>query len=138
MATTFGRKARLRGHRSGAIFGRRWKFRFERRHSVDSVGGHTQSSEISSGARCAVSALIASYFGTTKVHVVVDSTVFTDGVHTHTFEDTRDYLDEVFWARIYAGLHFYHSLHDGSELGSNIAEELFRNHFRLQHDNPQR
>ena len=81
----------------------------------------------------AVSTLVAGYFGATRVHVVVDSTAFQDGVHAHTFEDTRDWLDEVFWARMYAGFHYYRSLKDGVELGETIARELLRNHFRQQH-----
>ena len=80
-----------------------------------------------------VSTLIAGYFGTTRVHVVVDSTAFQDGMHTHTFEDTRDLMDEVFWARIYAGFHYYHSLEDGRQLGATIAREILRDHFRQQH-----
>jgi hypothetical protein len=80
----------------------------------------------------AVSTLLAGYFGTTKIHFVTDSTAFQDGVHTHTFEDSRDLIDEVFWARIYAGFHYHHSLQDGKELGTTIARELLRNHFRLQ------
>ena len=42
--------------------------------------------------------MIASFFGTTRVHVQTDSKAFTDGVHEHDFQDTRDLLDEVFWA----------------------------------------
>jgi len=57
----------------------------------------------------AVMPLVASFFGTTRVHVVTDSKAFTYSVHQHTFEDTRDMVDEVFWARIYAGFHFHHS-----------------------------
>lgn len=60
----------------------------------------------------AVSSLIKDYFGTPRVHIVVDSLAFTDGVHTHTFEDTHDLFEEVFWARIYAGFHYHHSLED--------------------------
>src|SRR5262252_855704 len=52
-----------------------------------------------------VSDLIEDFFKTSKVHIVVDSLVFTDGVHTHSFEDTHDLLDEVLWARILAGFH---------------------------------
>ncbi len=77
----------------------------------------------------AVTTLIADYFGTTKVNVVVDSKAFTT-VHTHTFADTRDLMDEVFWARIYAGFHFYHSLEDGRQLGQSVAKQLFHNYFR--------
>jgi hypothetical protein len=58
--------------------------------------------------------------------------VFTDSVHQHVFEDTRDLLDEVFWARIYAGFHFHHSLEVGSTLGGNVANEVAQ-HFRPRH-----
>src|SRR3954453_13209642 len=36
--------------------------------------------------------------GTRKVHVEVNSTVFSNGVHTHTFENTADWLNEVYRA----------------------------------------
>jgi hypothetical protein len=78
----------------------------------------------------AVSTLIASFFGTTRVHVQTDSQAFTDGLHTHNFQDTRDLLDEVFWARIYAGFHYHHSLEVGSQLGESVAQQLVRNYFR--------
>jgi len=84
----------------------------------------------------AVTTAIAGYFGTTKVHVVTDSTAFTDGLHTHIFEDTRDFMDEVFWARIYAGFHYHHSLEDGRQLGQSVAQEVLAYHFRPRHDNP--
>jgi len=77
-----------------------------------------------------VSTLIADFFGTTRVTVAVDSKAFTDGLHTHTFLDTRDLMDEVFWARIYAGFHFYHSLEVGRQLGESVAGQVLRNHFR--------
>ncbi len=78
----------------------------------------------------AVTTLIADYFGTTKVKLVVDSKAFGTTVHTHTFDDTRDLMDEVFWARIYAGFHFYHSLEDGRQLGQSVARQLFHHYFR--------
>ncbi|MBZ5619646.1 MAG: vanadium-dependent haloperoxidase [Acidobacteriia bacterium] len=78
----------------------------------------------------AVAPLIASFFGTTRVNVLVDSKAFTDGAHQHTFKDTRDLMDEVFWARIYAGFHYYHSLEAGRQLGETVAQELVRNYFR--------
>ncbi len=81
----------------------------------------------------AVSSLVADFFGTRKVHVVVTSTVFSDGVHTHTFENTGDWLNEVYWARIFAGFHFNHSLQDGAALGRQVAAQLFANHFGLEH-----
>ncbi|HME06395.1 MAG TPA: hypothetical protein VKG25_05065 [Bryobacteraceae bacterium] len=77
-----------------------------------------------------VSSLIADFFGTTRVTVAIDSKAFTDGLHQHTFTDTRDLMDEVFWARIYAGFHFYHSLDAGRQLGQSVAGQVVRNHFR--------
>lgn len=80
------------------------------------------------------SSLVEDYFGTRKVHVVVDNTTtFSDGVHTHTFESTADWLDEVYWARILAGLHFHHSMEDGAALGKRVAAQVFGNHFRRRH-----
>jgi len=81
----------------------------------------------------AVSSLVADFFGTRKVHVVVTSTAFSDGVHTHTFENTGDWLNEIYWARIFAGFHFNHSLQDGEALGRQVASQLFANHFGLEH-----
>jgi hypothetical protein len=77
-----------------------------------------------------VSTLIADFFGTTRVTVAIDSKAFTDGLHQHTFTDTRDLMDEVFWARIYAGFNFYHSLEAGRQLGQSVASQVVRNHFR--------
>jgi hypothetical protein len=81
-------------------------------------------------ATSALSRLVADFFGTQKVHVVVDSLAFTDGVHTHTFENTNNWLEEVFWARIYSGFHFEHSLRDGVELGRRVSQQLFENNFQ--------
>jgi len=83
----------------------------------------------------AVSSLISDYFGTQKVHVVADSLAFSDGVHTHMFEDTRELFHEVFWARIYAGFHYHHSLEDGGRLGRKVSKQLFGTHFRALVDN---
>jgi hypothetical protein len=82
----------------------------------------------------AVSHLIADYFGKSKVHIVVDSLAFSDGVHTHTFEDTHDLFDEVFWARIYAGFHYHHSLEDGGRLGRRVSKQLVGGYFRSLRD----
>jgi hypothetical protein len=80
----------------------------------------------------AVSSVIAGVFGATRVHILVDSKAFTDGVHQHTFENTADLMDEVFWARIYAGFHYHHSLEVGQQLGEAVAQQLLRHYFRRQ------
>jgi hypothetical protein len=77
----------------------------------------------------AVSNLIRGYFHTSRVHIIVDSLAFNDGIHTHTFEDTRDLFEEVFHARIYAGFHYRHSLEDGGTLGRKVSRQLLRGHF---------
>jgi hypothetical protein len=77
-----------------------------------------------------VSDLIKDYFGTSRVRIVVDSLAFTDGVHTHTFENTHDLFKEVFWARIYAGFHYHHSLEDGGRLGRKVSKQLIHESFR--------
>ncbi|MBV8729324.1 MAG: vanadium-dependent haloperoxidase, partial [Acidobacteriia bacterium] len=77
----------------------------------------------------ALTSLVADYFHTRKVHVVTTSSVFSDGVHTHTFEDVGDWLNEIYWARIFAGFHFNHSMQDGIELGRQVAHQLVQNHF---------
>jgi hypothetical protein len=80
------------------------------------------------------SRLVEDFFGTRKVHVVVDNTTtFSDGVHMHTFDNTGDWLEEVYWARILGGLHFHHSLEDGRTLGQQVAAQVFQNHFRRRH-----
>ena len=78
----------------------------------------------------AVSNLIRGYFKTPKVHIVVDSLAFSDGIHTHTFEDTNALFREVFHARIFAGFHYRHSLEAGGNLGRRVAQQLLREHFR--------
>jgi hypothetical protein len=80
------------------------------------------------------SSLVEDFFGTRKVHVVVDNnTTFSDGVHTHNFDSTADWFEEVYWARILAGLHFHHSMEDGGALGRQVAAQVFENHFRPKH-----
>jgi hypothetical protein len=78
----------------------------------------------------AVSSVIANFFGTARVHILVDSKSFSDGVHQHTFQNTTDLMDEVFWARIYAGFHYHHSLEVGRQLGETVAQQLARHYFR--------
>ncbi|MFL6446470.1 MAG: vanadium-dependent haloperoxidase [Bryobacteraceae bacterium] len=90
---------------------------------------------------CATSAFsnsVKNFFGTPKVHVVVDSVIFKDGVHTHSFEDTREWADEVFWARIFVGFHFIHSLRDGTTLGEQVSRRVNRTAFQSVRRTPDR
>ena len=84
----------------------------------------------------AVTSILAGYFGTTSLPVTMDSLAFQDGLHTHTFSDTREWMDEVFWARMYAGFHYHRSLEDGGSLGNAVALDLLENHFVRQRPAP--
>lgn len=86
----------------------------------------------------AISDLIEGSFGTPNVRIVADSLAFGDGVHTHTFEHTNDLFDEVYWARIYAGFHFQHSLEDGGILGRHVSRQLLCKHFQRLGDSEDR
>jgi hypothetical protein len=68
------------------------------------------------------------------VPLTADSLAFQDGTHTHNFGDTRDLMDEVFWARMYTGFHYYRSMEDGRQLGITVARELLKSHFRSRRD----
>lgn len=81
-----------------------------------------------------VSQMFVEYFGTTKVHFVVDS----PGFNAHNFEDTNDFLNEVRWARIYAGFHYFTSVMDGGELGQKVAKHVARKYFRTWDDDRDR
>jgi hypothetical protein len=98
--------------------------------SLGTTPNHPEYPAAHGCATGAATTLVASFFGTTRVHVVTDSLAFTDGTHQHVFEDTRDWMDEVFWARMYAGFHFYHSLEAGRQLGETVAQGVARHHFR--------
>ena len=40
----------------------------------------------------------------------------------------------AFWARIYSGFHFHHSLQDGVELGRRVSRQLFENNFQCNRE----
>jgi len=81
----------------------------------------------------ALASVIEGYFGTPNVHFVIDSLAFTPA-HTHVFDNIRDLPEEVFWARIYTGFHYYNSLKDGAALGQGVARQLLKNNFRPRND----
>jgi hypothetical protein len=67
------------------------------------------------------------FFKTSKVTLVVTSSVTNT---THTFLDTKDWVTEVEYARIYAGFHYQHSVVEGALLGRKVAEEVSKNFFQ--------
>ena len=79
----------------------------------------------------AVAAVLAGYFGTSRVTFSVDSKV-TNSVHT--FTSTDQLMSEVEDARIYAGFHYHHSVVEGKILGTKVAHQLLRRYFRRVDD----
>jgi hypothetical protein len=71
--------------------------------------------------------IIAGFFGTDKVHLVLTSLVTQT---THTFDNTNDLVEEVSNARVYAGFHFRHSVNDGGTLGHKVAARVLKKFFR--------
>jgi hypothetical protein len=91
----------------------------------------------------AASKIVASYFGTSDValHVTATYAVPTalgGGTITATrdFSSTKDLLREVQAARIYGGMHFHHSIVQGTVLGQKVARQLVNKYFQpLKCDN---
>jgi hypothetical protein len=74
----------------------------------------------------AVADSLQQYFGKSHFTFIVSSTV-TNTVHE--LHSTRELEQEVEWARLYAGIHFHHSVVQGEELGHQVAQQAFRKFF---------
>jgi hypothetical protein len=85
----------------------------------------------------AVTSVLASYFGTPNLFLRVTATysipVALGGgtqTATRTFNSTKALLREVQEARIYGGMHFHHSIIQGTVLGQKVARQLVNNYFQ--------
>lgn len=85
----------------------------------------------------AVSSIVAAYFGTPNLtlHVTATYTIplaLGGGsvTVTRSYSSTGDLLHEVQAARIYGGMHFHHSVVQGTVLGQKIANQLVNNYFQ--------
>jgi hypothetical protein len=77
----------------------------------------------------AVANSLQQYFGGSHFTFIVSSTV----THTvHEIRSTRELEQEVEWARIYAGIHYHHSVVQGEELGRKVARQAFRKFFAAE------
>jgi hypothetical protein len=77
--------------------------------------------EYTSGHACfsmAVTNALAFSLGTDEIPFTMDSLVTGT---THSFARLSDSLAEVMEARIWSGLHFRHSMDDGSQIGSDAS-----------------
>jgi PAP2 superfamily len=77
----------------------------------------------------AVADSLKQYFGTPRFTFIVSSTV-TNTVHE--IHSTRELEQEVKEARVYAGIHFHHSVVQGADLGRKVARQAFREFFEVE------
>lgn len=85
----------------------------------------------------AVSKIVASYFGTSDVALHITATYAVPAAlgggtitATRDFNSTTDLLREVQAARIYGGMHFHHSILQGTVLGQKVARQLANKYFK--------
>jgi hypothetical protein len=73
---------------------------------------------------------LENFFGTPNVKFSVSSAA----THTtHTYYNVGQLETEAYWARIYAGFHYRHSLDEGFKLGHRVAKQLNQNFFQPRH-----
>src|SRR5581483_7646008 len=86
--------------------------------------------EFSAAHGCATGAIagtLENFFGTPNVKFSVNSAA----THTtHTYKNLGQLEAEAYWARIYAGFHYRHSLDEGFKLGHRVAKQLNQNFFQ--------
>jgi len=81
----------------------------------------------------ALTDIVGRYFGTRKLSwtMTADKTAVPQLVQTErTYRNLRAILSESGNARIWAGLHWRHSIHDGDQIGNAVAQRVFENYFR--------
>jgi hypothetical protein len=75
----------------------------------------------------AIAKTLENFFGTPNVKFSVNSAA----THTtHTYYNVGQLETEAYWARIYAGFHYRHSLDEGFKLGHRVAKQLNQNFFQ--------
>jgi hypothetical protein len=84
----------------------------------------------------ALTEIVAKYFRTRDVlwTITADKTAVPQLVKTQrTFHNVDAILHESGNARIWAGLHWRHSIEDGDQIGHGVAQRVFENYFRPTH-----
>lgn len=77
----------------------------------------------------AVTDAVAAYFGTNKVSWTLTTTAPQATVTQRTYRDVNTLMREVDNARIWAGLHWRHSMRHGAQIGRKVAQHVTRNFF---------
>jgi hypothetical protein len=79
---------------------------------------------------------VAAFFGTDEVEwtIVTSKEAVPEVVQTErTYKSLRALMDDVEDARVWAGLHYRNSMHEGDVLGRQIADHVTKNYFRPRH-----
>lgn len=85
----------------------------------------------------AVASVLASYFGTphltlhaTATYVIPPALGGGTQTSTRTYSSPKDLVQEMQAARIYGGMHFHHSVVQGTVLGQKVANQLVDKYFQ--------
>jgi hypothetical protein len=81
----------------------------------------------------ALSHAVAAFFGTRNFQWTIDSAVPNLTKPTRTFDNLKALREEIDNARVWSGLHWRHSMHDGDELGRRVARYVLEHEFRETH-----
>jgi hypothetical protein len=79
---------------------------------------------------------VAAFFGTHEVEwtIVTSKEAVPRLVQSQrTYKSLNALMDEVYDARVWAGLHYRNSMHEGAALGRQIANHVTENYFRPRH-----
>jgi hypothetical protein len=82
-----------------------------------------------------IATALKKFFGSPHVTLVITSPITNT---THTFTSTNDLEREVEDARIYAGIHYHHSVVQGVVLGKKVSDQLSGNFFQPLSKNSKR
>jgi hypothetical protein len=74
----------------------------------------------------AFSTSLQQYFGDQKFTFIMSSTVTNTVREMHSMRQLRKEVED---GRVYAGIHFRHSVIEGEKLGVKVAEQAFQNYF---------
>jgi hypothetical protein len=78
----------------------------------------------------ALAEALRQFYGTRKIHFILDSGVAGLLHPVHEFTSTDQMLREVADARVFGGMHYRHSTRDGARLGERTAEWISERFFR--------
>jgi hypothetical protein len=81
----------------------------------------------------ALTEAVAKYFHTTKLTwtLLTSKDAVPQLVKTaRTYHDLKEIARQIDDARVWSGLHWRHSMHDGDQIGPQVADRVFENYFR--------